>query len=298
MDAHEVAMLPLGLYRIHWKSSGTSLAAVGNNRAGLRWFAPVNWASIGGGDNQRHWDDVDRVEAIEPGAMESDDGESPADATPDISEEVDGLERKFSAILDAAQKSIRINISLLRNEVIGLRKRTEDLLKLHEKPANTLPAVSFGAPPDSVKLGGLSWEPEIYSPPGPHRFQMQSTPPVEKEEEDQHLHWTIEHVGTQANALVAGAQAAATITTHTTDGRDEQFEELLRDEVILGNISSSLTVDDIVEAHEAAIAQAVKDERERIIKKVDELPELGGVLAGTIERTTVLAILGIKHTQN
>lgn len=46
----------------------------------------------------------------------------------------------------------------------------------------------------------------------------------------------------------------------------------------------------------AVITQAVKEERERFIKKVNELPELGSVLAGTVRRQTVLAILGIKHT--
>jgi len=35
--------LPLGLYRIHWKDGGSSLAAVGYNYKGNHWFAPTNW---------------------------------------------------------------------------------------------------------------------------------------------------------------------------------------------------------------------------------------------------------------
>jgi len=41
---------PLGLYKIFWKleeGGGVSLAAVGNNREGRRWLAPVNWISQG-----------------------------------------------------------------------------------------------------------------------------------------------------------------------------------------------------------------------------------------------------------
>jgi hypothetical protein len=43
MTKQAVQKLPLGLYRIFWKSGGSSLAAVGNDYAGKRWFAPVNW---------------------------------------------------------------------------------------------------------------------------------------------------------------------------------------------------------------------------------------------------------------
>ena len=205
MDAHEVAKLPLGLYRIYYKSSGTSLAAVGNNSAGLRWLAAVNWVSREK-NNQRHWDEVDRVEAIEPDALESDAGELSADAVPDISDRVAKLEGEFSAILDAAQESIRINTSL-RNEVIGLRKRTDDLLKLHEKSADTCPSVSVGAPPDLedvITITGLRITGSIV-PPGPHRFRMEPSSPLDKEEEDQHLHRTIEYLGTQVAAMIAGA---------------------------------------------------------------------------------------------
>lgn len=38
--------LDLGLYKIFWKSGGFSLAAVGYDSAGNRWFAPTNWLEV------------------------------------------------------------------------------------------------------------------------------------------------------------------------------------------------------------------------------------------------------------
>jgi hypothetical protein len=32
-----------GLYRVHWKSGGSSLAAIGVTDDGGRWLAPINW---------------------------------------------------------------------------------------------------------------------------------------------------------------------------------------------------------------------------------------------------------------
>lgn len=40
--------LPLpdhGLYRIHWRSGGTSLASIGVTPDGGRWVAPTNWVA-------------------------------------------------------------------------------------------------------------------------------------------------------------------------------------------------------------------------------------------------------------
>jgi hypothetical protein len=34
-----------GLYRVHWISGGSSLAAVGCNADGTNWLAPINWVS-------------------------------------------------------------------------------------------------------------------------------------------------------------------------------------------------------------------------------------------------------------
>lgn len=35
--------VPLGLYRVHWKKGGASLAAIGQASDGSRWIAPTNW---------------------------------------------------------------------------------------------------------------------------------------------------------------------------------------------------------------------------------------------------------------
>lgn len=34
-----------GLYRVHWKSGGQSLAAIGCGYNGDNWIAPINWVS-------------------------------------------------------------------------------------------------------------------------------------------------------------------------------------------------------------------------------------------------------------
>lgn len=66
MTADEVRNLPLGVYRLHWASGGSSVAAVGQLHDGSRWIAPANWTSrephsMGAVD---WWDHIDRVELI------------------------------------------------------------------------------------------------------------------------------------------------------------------------------------------------------------------------------------------
>ena len=34
-----------GLYKIYWKSGGSSLASIGSLSCGARWFAPTNWTN-------------------------------------------------------------------------------------------------------------------------------------------------------------------------------------------------------------------------------------------------------------
>lgn len=43
MRKSDVANITPGLYVLHWKEGGTSLAAVGVTASGGRWMAPVNW---------------------------------------------------------------------------------------------------------------------------------------------------------------------------------------------------------------------------------------------------------------
>lgn len=60
MTKTQVALVRHGLYVIHWKESeggGTSLASVGSDCAGRRWFAATNWVSGPGFD----WHAIKRV---------------------------------------------------------------------------------------------------------------------------------------------------------------------------------------------------------------------------------------------
>jgi hypothetical protein len=45
MTPNQVAKLEYGVYRLHWKEGGSSLAAVGGDEAGWRWYAPCNWVT-------------------------------------------------------------------------------------------------------------------------------------------------------------------------------------------------------------------------------------------------------------
>ena len=63
MKLSEVKKLPLGLYVVHWKSGGTSLAAIGMKRDGDRWLAPVNWVFPTG--EQHIWRTIEKLEHIE-----------------------------------------------------------------------------------------------------------------------------------------------------------------------------------------------------------------------------------------
>lgn len=61
MRRAEAKGLPNGLYRLHWKSGGFSLAAVGRDNFGVPWFAPTNWLRV----PDTRWSIVKRVERLE-----------------------------------------------------------------------------------------------------------------------------------------------------------------------------------------------------------------------------------------
>ncbi|KFL31720.1 hypothetical protein JP75_06505 [Devosia riboflavina] len=54
-----------GLYRVHWKSGGTSLAAIGMMSDGNRWIAPTNWLRPCEMPSAGEWAEIDRIEKIE-----------------------------------------------------------------------------------------------------------------------------------------------------------------------------------------------------------------------------------------
>jgi len=57
MKKKEVLELEHGLYIFHWKSGGTSTAAVGSTRDGARWMAPTNRVS-GSSSSRGEWKGV------------------------------------------------------------------------------------------------------------------------------------------------------------------------------------------------------------------------------------------------
>jgi hypothetical protein len=59
-----------GLYRIHWKSGGTSLAAIGSMSNGNRWIAPTNWLAPSTDPSSSSWAEIERLERIDPDALE------------------------------------------------------------------------------------------------------------------------------------------------------------------------------------------------------------------------------------
>lgn len=64
MNAKEVRALKPGIYVIHWKSGGSSIAAVGVTADGWRWLAPLNW--ILPSDSKTMWRMVKRAISSPP----------------------------------------------------------------------------------------------------------------------------------------------------------------------------------------------------------------------------------------
>jgi hypothetical protein len=64
MTEKEVAIVQPGLYRLHWKDGGTSLAAIGCEINGGRWLAPTNWVMPVTTADERWWRNVKRVELL------------------------------------------------------------------------------------------------------------------------------------------------------------------------------------------------------------------------------------------
>lgn len=46
MNKKDLQKLTHGVYKIKWKSGGSSLASIGYDGTGKNWFAPCNWVNI------------------------------------------------------------------------------------------------------------------------------------------------------------------------------------------------------------------------------------------------------------
>lgn len=66
MSADAAINLVVGLHRVHWKSGGSSLVAVGKQPDGRLWFAPCNWASPSSDTSAEFWSDIDHAELLYP----------------------------------------------------------------------------------------------------------------------------------------------------------------------------------------------------------------------------------------
>lgn len=64
MVGKEYRQLKPGFYKLHWKSGGTSLAAIGVTADGHRWIAPINWVSISAENSVKHWRLIEKVEEL------------------------------------------------------------------------------------------------------------------------------------------------------------------------------------------------------------------------------------------
>ena len=65
MTINEVQNLRHGLYLVHWKTVGKSLAAVGSKYNGDRWICCTNWTSTADKGTDRYaqeiWDNIHKM---------------------------------------------------------------------------------------------------------------------------------------------------------------------------------------------------------------------------------------------
>ena len=54
--------LKSGIYKIHWKSGGSSIASIGVMKNGDRWLAPTNWVEPD--TSGTSWKNIDRMEKL------------------------------------------------------------------------------------------------------------------------------------------------------------------------------------------------------------------------------------------
>jgi hypothetical protein len=60
MTEIDLGAIEHGLFILFWTSGGTSLAAVGSDASGRRWYAPTNWITVPSFD----WSKVAAIQQI------------------------------------------------------------------------------------------------------------------------------------------------------------------------------------------------------------------------------------------
>lgn len=63
MNKDNVLKLKNGIYKITWNDGSSSLSAVGTDRNGGKWIAPINWTQPGC-SKRKNWVDVNRVKLL------------------------------------------------------------------------------------------------------------------------------------------------------------------------------------------------------------------------------------------
>lgn len=115
MTQEEANVLKHGVYRIYWTPENTSpawsysLAAVGSDSSGLRWFIPVNWVSL---QASKKWELLERVEPVEE--MNYDQKPERVDLTPTGSYKIQIQDDRLyiSKSISITLKGYRLELSL------------------------------------------------------------------------------------------------------------------------------------------------------------------------------------------
>lgn len=111
VDAHPLAkfgseqVAPLGLYRVHWKSGGSSLAAIGMMENGDRWIAPTNWVRPTTMPSAGKWGEIERLEPIDAD-LNGQPLPAPADVVSASERLLDALQRYGFPVSDAAVRAL------------------------------------------------------------------------------------------------------------------------------------------------------------------------------------------------
>ncbi len=121
------AGLAHGLYRLHWESGGSSLAAVGSMTDRERWFAPTDWTwpfTPVRGPNSTNWEDVKSAEplflsdAVPSPNVFSPRDETQADRAARIQAYRDGYPTTTSGVQDSFVEGIMFGLRYVSDEAL------------------------------------------------------------------------------------------------------------------------------------------------------------------------------------
>lgn len=127
-EAHPMAkfgsptVAPLGLYRVHWKSGGSSLAAIGMMENGDRWIAPTNWITPGTIPSAGEWGEIERLQPIDV-----DPQEHPAKAGQGVEAELAAIRKSVRNAMGAIESN-QVADKDVHGTLKGVLKRLDALV--------------------------------------------------------------------------------------------------------------------------------------------------------------------------